>query len=60
MQATGDLAADDDGGGGSRNGDHRAAEEGELVPRRRDPWMEAPNYGECDSLCLDLGILSRV
>jgi hypothetical protein len=50
MQATGDFAADDPGGGGSRDGEQRRSPEDEVPPRRRDPWMEAPDYGECDDL----------
>ncbi|KAM0824084.1 hypothetical protein ACQ4PT_070442 [Festuca glaucescens] len=48
MQATGDFAADDPGGGGSRDGEQRRAAEDEVPPRRRDPWMEAPDYGPSD------------
>ena len=45
MQATGELADDDGGDGGSGGGGHPVAEEAVLFPRRRYPWIEAPNYG---------------
>ncbi|KAM0880794.1 hypothetical protein ACQ4PT_033336 [Festuca glaucescens] len=48
MQATGDFAADDAGSGESRDDDQRRAAEDDVLPRRRDPWTEAPNYGPSD------------
>jgi hypothetical protein len=48
MQVTVNLVADDAGGGGSSVGEQWRAAEDEVPPSRRDPWMEAPNYGECD------------